>query len=526
MAVQSARAKATWRRCGSSSEVGARLCHGRLSLLHLGMVYGGAALPGVGLARRRSSAEFEMLAAVVVYFALTSAGHAGSARFRALSAPLGHVLLNFGYRRYWLRRSSADGSEIGREVAALALVAAITFAICWATGFVLPDSAQRFRIHRLSGFLPACCGEPRRRSRADRHERRSCSEVPSSLPDGRRGVAACRGRSGPDAGGLGAAHDVAIDFASAVLVFLLARLLVERRGALLSSLLCVSYPPLLYLSHLPSSEVLYIPLLLATMLAFLTFEVRSSWRIRGAVLVGALAGAASLTRSAGIGLGTVLALALILLGRAPRGQKASLASILVLANLFTVLPWEIWAHRSVGRWIPLSTSGAPSLVDGLTFGVRDSDGRRAISLHPEVESLMGDLYVEIGDVRSSRTVLRQLSREVASRPTAVMRLLALKARRSWYATDSRTLEGSILAFQILHVPALLFGAARAARRAGTARQAALLVLIIVAYTWLTTMAVLSIVRYMVPAIVLLFPLLPSLWGSMTQDGAGAIDAGV
>jgi hypothetical protein len=107
-------------------------------------------------------------------------------------------------------------------------------------------------------------------------------------------------------------------------------------------------------------------------------------------------------------------------------------------------------------------------------------------------------------------------------------LIAIKAARSWYATDSRRFETASLFIQLGYLAAVFWSAARILRGNAPAGARALLalMLLIAAYHWLTTIAVLSILRYMLPAMGLLFCLLPALVYSKNTARSAAISASV
>jgi len=98
--------------------------------------------------------------------------------------------------------------------------------------------------------------------------------------------------------------------------------------------------------------------------------------------------------------------------------------------------------------------------------------------------------------------------ELRERPFGTIELFLVKMARSFYATDSRRYETAILCFQIPYLILITTSIVRAWRRAPWG-AAPVIVIALGAYSFLMTVTALSIVRYMVPAMGLLFTLVPA-----------------
>ena len=92
----------------------------------------------------------------------------------------------------------------------------------------------------------------------------------------------------------------------------------------------------------------------------------------------------------------------------------------------------------------------------------------------------------------------------------MLKLIAMKAARSWYATDSGRFQIPILAIQLVTMGLILLSTRAAWTSGGPQRLLACGIWGVIAYFWGMTVLVLSIARYMVPAIGLAFLLLPAL----------------
>ena len=131
-------------------------------------------------------------------------------------------------------------------------------------------------------------------------------------------------------------------------------------------------------------------------------------------------------------------------------------------------------------------------------------------------------YRELDSIGS---IARFLLEKMKETPSAVLQLVAIKAARAWYGTDSGVLDKWLLLFQIPVVAGLFVGVVKTWRRKST-REAGALIALTVLYFWLITTAALSIVRYMVPALALMVVTLPALgqrsraWMMSRRDGPG------
>ena len=318
-------------------------------------------------------------------------------------------------------------------------------------------------------------------------------------------------------GGLGAAaHHV------------LCRRLIGPRGALVASALWLSYGPWLWLVKQPNSETVFLLPFFAAVAVFAGLRVEGPGAWRGAAAVGLGLGLATLLRPVTLLLPFGLAALWIcgLVGGAARtARRLRMTAVLLGVYVSVVAPWEIWAHAQVGWWIPVSTGGRLSLLDGLTVAA-DSDGPR-----PEVPADVARLMEAVqsnrpligGPVDAARFLVAHAA------PLTLAKLLWLKSSRAWYATESLRFETALARLQAVYLLAAVIGLVALYRAGPEYRAAFWLVLSITAYFWAMTVLVLSILRYMVPAMGLLvaaaaFPLgrgLTALIPATKNDGARA-----
>jgi hypothetical protein len=159
-----------------------------------------------------------------------------------------------------------------------------------------------------------------------------------------------------------------------LLVFLISLRLWGRRIAIVAGAIAAVFPPLVALNASLLSEVLFLPLTLASLLAVLVF--RDTRRLRWAAAAGLLCGLAALTRTSG--LPVVLAIATGAWVLRPRLSRAALSApaVVVLAAIVAISPWVIRNTVEFHRFIGLTTA------TGFALAGTYSDESRAKAQHP------------------------------------------------------------------------------------------------------------------------------------------------
>ena len=296
-----------------------------------------------------------------------------------------------------------------------------------------------------------------------------------------------------------------------VFVFSLARSVWGPSPALISCLAWMTYPLALWLTKQPNSEIPFISVFYGSFCLFWYALLRKSRAWPLCFLSGFLIGFAMLIRPIAIGLGFVFGVLLWLIRREMTAcSRLLLIAILLLGNLVAILPWEAWVYTNTGRVVFLSTLGIPALRDGLTFAVDLRDFRQGVKVPQDVAALMEDLVARYDELQSLGDIILVMTEEFRKRPLAVAKLFAIKAARSWYGTDSQRFETLIMPIQIAYLFMILWSTRAAWKQGGTARQLAGSVWLIVLYFWAINVLSTTLVRYMVPAIGLLFVPLAAL----------------
>jgi 4-amino-4-deoxy-L-arabinose transferase-like glycosyltransferase len=145
-----------------------------------------------------------------------------------------------------------------------------------------------------------------------------------------------------------------------LLIYVLARTLWGARVAVLAGAIAAIFPPLVVLNVSLLSEVLFLPLMLAAVLAVL--EYRESQSLRWAAAAGVLCGLSALTRPNGLVL--VLALAAGAWTLRPRFSRTGVLApaVVVLATVVTISPWVIRNAIEFHRFVGLGTGAGYALA--------------------------------------------------------------------------------------------------------------------------------------------------------------------
>jgi 4-amino-4-deoxy-L-arabinose transferase-like glycosyltransferase len=293
---------------------------------------------------------------------------------------------------------------------------------------------------------------------------------------------------------------------SVAVIYHLARELWGERGGLLAAGLWLTYPFVLLLSTDRLTEPLFIALLYSGLALF--WRSLRTQTLGGFALAAALLGAAMLTRSIALGILPVCVL-IVGIAQLPLHLKRSASVVLLGIGFLVVLPWTAAIYAQTGQLVLLGTNSVPSVRDGLTFAVGKAY-RQTFQLSSDVVAVMERFFERRYQMDSLGAILSAVREEFLRSPKAVIELLLLKAARSWYATDSGQQETLSLLIQLVYLSSIGLSSWRAFKIAPQQRTYLLGTWLIVAYFWLMTFLVLSILRYMTPIMGLLLTIVPSL----------------
>jgi hypothetical protein len=297
--------------------------------------------------------------------------------------------------------------------------------------------------------------------------------------------------------------------ASAALLFLIGYDLYGPIRALIPAALWMAYPFALWLTKQPNSEPPFMVALYAGFLLFILGMRRPATTVRPALYfwAGMLIGVAMLIRPIAVLLSLLLAVLVMAFAQGRVSRRAVCALTLVIGSAVPVIPWEIWAYQKTGKVILLSTGGVPGIRNGLTFPL-SAVRSRPTHFSPGIDAMTRRIRARYDEMRTLGDVARVLVGEFRTDARSVAEFFGIKALRSWYANDSGRLEGLIALVQLPYLILLAWGSIGAWKSGTDARKLLVVVWSAALYFWAMTIISLSILRYMVPALGILFILIP------------------
>ena len=322
---------------------------------------------------------------------------------------------------------------------------------------------------------------------------------------------------------------------AALLLFALTRKLWGPGAAVVVILAWSLYLPAQHLTTFPAPEIPLMVLLFGALLLLVPLvggRIPLFLRPAAAVFCGLLLGLTALIQMDGAALGLLAAAAVIAWAREYRlWTRLILGTLIVLASGAAMFPWEVYVYRQTGQVIPISTGAVPAVLAGLTEGVGQSQSA-ILPPSDDVRALQSDVYDrQYRQLNSLRDIAAYLWHQMETRPLAVIRLLMIKAARSWYGTAYTVYDGYLLLLQVPVLGVLLVALRRAWRGdVGSGRHTALIrrtagvVIVLALYFWAVRIAWLSVLRPMIPAMGLLFLLLPAVFPARWQHAPRRTDA--
>lgn len=254
--------------------------------------------------------------------------------------------------------------------------------------------------------------------------------------------------------------------------------------------LCVLWPPMIALGN-PGYSYLLLALLVSSAFLLLgkLFELKKMTvkSILLSTVVGVLFGMAGLTKTIALPV-TAISLVVVLLGMHDIRWLIRIAHVVLIATAFfvTLLPWITTYKQYTGHY-GFTSAGSSSIWDGI-HSFPDLTVVQCLSKHRLASSSESD----VGDTTS------EWMKCFKNYPLSTLTLLSTKAVRVWYGTNSGRYEKLLAAFNI---PWLLlfvlstFGILWSIRETPAT---IILLLSCVLVVWVTSIAVLSIFRYLTP----------------------------
>jgi len=283
------------------------------------------------------------------------------------------------------------------------------------------------------------------------------------------------------------------------ILFLLIKLILDKKIALISVFLWTTYPFNLWLIKNPNTEIPFILLFYSALLAYVLALRKISFKLF--LLSGIFLGFASLVRPITLFLAIpLLVLIFFIIKSIPFRKKLLLSIVFLIGYIIVISPWSIYVYSNTGRLLPLSTGGFSDVAGNLTFMVNKS---KINNWEEGKMKLPNDVVALIERSRAANAVeLGEITyffwQEAKRNPITLLKLIGIKIGRAWYATSEMWWEKQILIVQLIYLVPAMAGIIIWFKKIKEKISYLLFLLIIIFYFWAVTVAALSILRYMIP----------------------------
>lgn len=282
---------------------------------------------------------------------------------------------------------------------------------------------------------------------------------------------------------------------SCVFLYKTAKILTGSASAAVTAALFFTYPffAVLSMTHYAWTAMpLFTFIFYASLYLFFKNSLKKPFR-GGFFLSGFLLGLSALVWPASVYLAVPLGAYLLLSGAKER--KSFLTFI--PGAFLPILIWSAVVSANTGSF-RVSSGQWPSVKDGLAHSsgkqmAQFSFGREAVE------------EIEAGNIKNMSGIAVFARQKLESDFKDTAAYLMFKLFRPWYATDSERFEKIILAAQAPYLALSILGFIQLLKEK---KKEGWLLLAIVVYFWLAAFSVLSILRYMIPAMGLLMVFVP------------------
>lgn len=291
------------------------------------------------------------------------------------------------------------------------------------------------------------------------------------------------------------------------LIYLIAVRLFDRRVALLAGAIAAVFPPLILVGTSLMSESLFIPLVLAAVLAALSAR-SSPHRLRWELAAGALVGLVALTRGNGVIL--VVPIAALVWNLRPRWSVRSVRGPLavVCATALTLTPWAIRNSVEFHQFVPISTETGYALAG--TYNDRANHNHDHPALwtppNPEIDRLLAK-NPRLNEAQIGSRLQREAIDYIGSHPAYPLKVVLWTTLRNfnltgpgferwsalWEAYPPRLAYWSVISFWLL-VPLVIVGVLT-----GSARGTPWSLWAVPVVLLLSTLVFAGLTRYRAPA---------------------------
>jgi len=324
---------------------------------------------------------------------------------------------------------------------------------------------------------------------------------------------------------------------SSILLFFIGRQIWGNKHILALPFVWMTCPFTLWFLNQPYSEMPYFVLFFGSLLlAIVSYGKTGGRQYMFAFAVGAATALAMMVRPIGIGLPVVYFMVFLLTVRKFQLERqVKYFAAMIFGVLVVIVPWSTIVYDKTGPFIFLTDGqlARNSVIAGVTFATQGKDHREELRLPPRVRVLLREIeqmlttHPDESAVANSGLVRRVESlnaKELFYRivkiywksPVASLQFMGIKFVRSWYGTYSHRHELLAAGLQMVYLGLVLLSVVRSIAYGILPKYVLVLVLSVTLYYWSMSVFFEPLVRYMVPALGMLFVLLPVLWCSKRE----------
>ncbi|PQA59344.1 glycosyltransferase family 39 protein [Siphonobacter curvatus] len=288
---------------------------------------------------------------------------------------------------------------------------------------------------------------------------------------------------------------------SLLLIRSIARIYFQDQRAELVPLLWCTYPFQLILIIQPNSEVPFLLFFLASIFLLGKFLTRPtlSYLIGSGLCLGISCLIRPITLYLAIAWAIVLVFKRTFLSTKDvqsSGQLKYALLVWVLSFLLVVFPWELYVYLHNDEWIPVQGKSVLVIQQGLLFGHEMYHGQRV--------SVPASVYVLMDRIAHAKPTTQAMMHELLhSNGGVLLQLIGLKATRCWYGLWNNPYESFTKWIQLSYLLLALAGFIRYYRTKSLTLISVLPALLIL-YFWGTTLLLIPLLRYMIPAMPFVF----------------------
>ena len=319
---------------------------------------------------------------------------------------------------------------------------------------------------------------------------------------------------------------------SSVLLLMIGRLVWQNKYIVFIPFVWMTSPFTLWFLNQSYSEMPFFTSFFGSLLlAIISFRSNGQRQYLGAFAVGIVSALSMMIKPIAVGMPIVYFITLLLTNS--RMSWISLGKYLAalsLGVLLVVMPWTSTVYKKTGEIILLTNGklAINSTVAGITFAT-DTDGdREKLHIPNRVKNLLGTIEEKLGINQGSihrhkdqhaLTLLYGIGKEMWDMPVAAIQFIGIKIARSWYGTYSHRNELITVVLQIFYLPAIILSLIRGIRWNLFPNDFLVLSLSVTLYYWGMSVLFEPLVRYMVPAIGVLYISLPALLWNLRSRNA-------